>query len=672
MTNPFDPVSSYEELPPSHTFSGDPLHELPLLSYGGLPKPQRKHPFSEVFAPPEWSPILIHAAFCLLSLPVLLAAASLAQERSLFWTRTIVSAASGAVGLALGFSLIELGRRFIEAAAWATLIHQSRIPSAPGMILNDFVAITEDRIYDRKPWTLFILFFIILVSLANGISFILGRIISIETMNIKHEYSEILVKGALSEDDISKAGALAQTFNTFSLTWTLSPFSSHASLPAAIAFAWKNDTIYFSETSSGQLAPNGTGFGIFNANTTGPAIQQDNARPSVTRTAGSDQPGAMLRYPRWGIRINCQKIASNGNANIIPKSATGLTYIFTPRDILRSLFSSFAMDFPAILEPAINISSAMQPGDVFPADLDPSDYSLSAFFSDNGVAHSFKSVPLTMGSEGFGWVSIESVLVRLNTSYTPNGIFSLLSSQALPTGDGICLQLYEPYVLETFIGDGSPYSTSIASKGKSIVDIDPGEKNTNGPRLGVPIMQRELNSTGLAGVFDTLHGNSINQILKDNGRDAFYVPSPTVVSYTDGQGPAGYTELSPVFFAEARALSDATNATVVARSFPYKSLASALIDIPQMTAFLAGVLVLGLLAGLFVPQLPLQIPHRGFDLYSWLAVLGSEEVVGEHDLPLPKRMSLRDVRTAPGEYSTQIPLIIGSLGIFLYSSVKLA
>jgi len=28
--------------------------------------------------------------------------------------------------------------------------------------------------------------------------------------------------------------------------------------------------------------------------------------------------------------------------------------------------------------------------------------------------------------------------------------------------------------------------------------------------------------------YETLHGNSVNQILKDNGRDSFYVPSPTV------------------------------------------------------------------------------------------------------------------------------------------------
>ena len=75
------------------------------------------------------------------------------------------------------------------------------------------------------------------------------------------------------------------------------------------------------------------------------------------------------------------------------------------------------------------------------------------------------------------------------------------------------------------------------------------------------------------------HQNSVNQMIKDNGRDAKYVPNPTVflfliapflafakhnprlqlISFTGGDGFTGYTELSEVYYAKARALADAGN-----------------------------------------------------------------------------------------------------------------
>ena len=39
-------------------------------------------------------------------------------------------------------------------------------------------------------------------------------------------------------------------------------------------------------------------------------------------------------------------------------------------------------------------------------------------------------------------------------------------------------------------------------------------------------------------------------------------------------------------------------------------------------------LVLGALAGLFVPALPFDIPRRGFGLFSWVAVLYGRELWG--------------------------------------------
>lgn len=133
---------------------------------------------------------------------------------------------------------------------------------------------------------------------------------------------------------------------------------------------------------------------------------------------------------------------------------------------------------------------------------------------------------------------METVLIRLNTTYAPNGVFVTKSDASVLDGSGretwigydaaTCLQLYEPYVVETYNSSlGLPSSTRIVSKGKAIIDLDDKETETRGP-LKASDAERELNSTGLASVYETLHGNSINQMLKDNGRDAYYVPSPTV------------------------------------------------------------------------------------------------------------------------------------------------
>ena len=141
-------------------------------------------------------------------------------------------------------------------------------------------------------------------------------------------------------------------------------------------------------------------------------------------------------------------------------------------------------------------------------------------------------------------------------------------------------------------------------------------------------------------------------MVKDNGRDRFYVPSPTVgpthpvtfliffdpdfpeqaVSFTEGSGPEGYIELSPDRFAVIRARVDAANVlpylagsgNIVAQSYSDQTLAYVryaqwqLIGLPMM------VLLLGLIGELFVPRLPFNVPRRGFGLYSWLALFQSE------------------------------------------------
>ncbi|KAF7330818.1 hypothetical protein MVEN_02421000 [Mycena venus] len=639
---------------------------LSALFPSGVPKPPPQHPFASGYEAPEWAYILIHAAFCALAYPVLLVFVVLANHRTIFWSRLVVGMGCGAVGVALAASLSRLGQRYLEAATWATLIHQSRAPNNPGIRMRDFAdgsqyptsALSALRLlwnriflrgtarsarkhYDSRPWSLAVLFFLLLAS-------------------IEHQwerYYEVAIAADSSDSDIQRATALDPAFNDFTLTWTLSPFSSHGALPPAISFQWGNETVYFSETARSQLLTNGSGL------RTSP-----NRRP--TELGKAVDAGVLLRYPRWGIRIHCTKFSDPNT--IIPRSAAGFTYLFTPRDILRSLFSSFEMDFPSVLEAPLNLTTTMQPNDTFPSGLNASDIALAALFFDNGVAHSFKSVPTSMGGDGNGFVSIETLLVRLNTTYTPNGKFLTHSDLAVPDVTGqdtfigmdaaVCLELYEPWVLETYDNSvGVPTSLRIVNKGNTVVDANTTDfQEVNiAPPLTDPTLKRHLNSTNLFNVYDVAHGNSANQILKDNGRDAFYVPSPTLVSFTGGQGPKGYLELSASNFEQARALADASNVLTyfagsgqtVARCYTDDVLAETKINNFQAVIVIVTILILGLAAGLFVPRLPMSVPRRGFELYSWMAVLYSHELVLDqidHD-GLAKRMELRDIENRLGD-----------------------
>lgn len=105
-----------------------------------------------------------------------------------------------------------------------------------------------------------------------------------------------------------------------------------------------------------------------------------------------------------------------------------------------------------------------------------------------------------------------------------------------------------------------------------------------------------------------------------------------MVSFTDGQGPSGYTELSASRFAAVRGAVDAMNVlpflvgsgTLVARSYPDQTVAYVKFVPWQMVIILAVILVIGLVAGICVPVLPFEIPRRGFGLYSWIALLKSQ------------------------------------------------
>jgi hypothetical protein len=102
----------------------------------------------------------------------------------------------------------------------------------------------------------------------------------------------------------------------------------------------------------------------------------------------------------------------------VPKSENNLTYVFTPRSTIRSLFDHFDLPFPQVLEQPFNFSWVVYPNDTLPSGLDTTGISMGgetfriinhwllmifhpfslAFFSDDGIAHSVKQTPASEGT----------------------------------------------------------------------------------------------------------------------------------------------------------------------------------------------------------------------------------------------------------------------------------
>ena len=205
---------------------------------------------------------------------------------------------------------------------------------------------------------------------------------------------------------------------------------------------------------------------------------------------------------------------------------------------------------PSLTKPDLRL---LDPNDTIPATVDPLNVSyLSGFFFipftyfafdprltvkwyDNGVAHSFHTRTIRdTDTATQGWTTVETVLIRLNTSYTPSGRFPVYSNRSIPDANGaetrigydaaVCVERYDPWIVEAYnTSVGSPTTLRVIGRGFGNIS------SPSGKIQGYPIQNtRNLNTTNKRDAFFVAHDNSINQMVKDNGRDFFYVPSPTV------------------------------------------------------------------------------------------------------------------------------------------------
>ena len=98
----------------------------------------------------------------------------------------------------------------------------------------------------------------------------------------------------------------------------------------------------------------------------------------------------------------------------------------------------------------------------------------------------------------------------------------------------------------------------------------------------------------------------------------------------------------------------------MARKYQDIVVSDASINTPAMLGYLAFVLLVGLIAGLFVPRLPLGMPRRGFEMYTWMAAFQAGDLVAEIDehageKEVSKNMELDEIESAMGDLKVKYP-----------------
>ena len=91
--------------------------ELAVLRF----EPPRSKPLFRGFERPSFSRIAILTILCLIAYPAFYILTFVAKDRSLFAVRSIVSVWCSSIGFALGYILLKIGARHLEAASEFTL-----------------------------------------------------------------------------------------------------------------------------------------------------------------------------------------------------------------------------------------------------------------------------------------------------------------------------------------------------------------------------------------------------------------------------------------------------------------------------------------------------------------------------------------------------------------------
>ncbi|KAJ8520160.1 hypothetical protein ONZ45_g2982 [Pleurotus djamor] len=457
------------------------------------------------------------------------------------------------------------------------------------------------------------------------------------------------------------------TLNNFALTWTLFPVSPAGTTPSTTVLPWETDRVYFYDNISQSLLFASDDCVSLATNSL-PEIDVLNSTATLTATSrdGGNDPGMIARFPKWGMRIHCVK--ETHPSAIIPRSNHNYTYLFTHRDTLSELFRSINMDVPVFLNQTLNESS-LNPSDSIREYMDYSVFGTVGWYHNTGDTISFHTKPVSLGPSGAA--TLETVLVRLNTTFAPNGEF-LAYGDVVPGSQGsrigydaaVCLQMYEPWIVEARNSSVSSGLFRLVGKGSEVTDGDGRKEKLLGSRVDSAL--RNITEKSITEVFSTAHASAITSMIKDNSNAMFYAPTSMSISFSSGSIDPNYpymsyTRLDAKQVEKARAMADVHNVlsylsgcdNLVARSYPNRLLSNVRILPAFLIAFTLFVAILGLLAGLFVPKLPLGVPRRDFHAYSWAAMYVGGEMKYEpgegKDEVFEKSMEMEEIERRFGD-----------------------
>ena len=160
-------------------------------------------------------------------------------------------------------------------------------------------------------------------------------------------------------------------------------------------------------------------------------------------------------------------------------------------------------------------------------------------FPDSGEGVSLHSMPPERLPVDYqGWTTVETVFIRLNTSFTPSGHFPVYSNKSLPDANGtetrigydaaVCVQNYEPWIVEVYNTSYAPapsaFALRIVGEGGIGTSLPPSGTIQGAPIEGI----RSLSAMGKDIAFSIALTNGVDRMWEGANRGGDYVPSPTV------------------------------------------------------------------------------------------------------------------------------------------------
>ncbi|KAE8225146.1 hypothetical protein CF319_g2076 [Tilletia indica] len=574
--------------------------------------------------------------------------------------------------------------------------------------------------FRRATWGIEVPASLGLLLLAGAFGFSADRTlkISVELRAQNDIFDAISVGGDLSAADVTGAASIQPFFDDFVRTWTLQSTAA-LKLPSTVKLALPGQSdqfAYFTEVLPDNFLPDFEGYGSFSNDTRTSsnyaAVAQANSswKPdspdswtTIIGGGGTDSDGEEntvlrnVRWPRWGVQARCQRLQNLGRYFVPDISQTPdatvadrLSVLFLTREILSSVLATLDVPLPSTLQTARNLN--MSYGDlnnVLPAGLNAADVAIAHPFYANGVAQAFFSRPImaedeinpdasvpdayknTPGSAGRGWSSLEIVLIRLKPELAgPGAQFGMVANVTDNNGNfgdvgfdvGVCVERFDPFLVEVFQGK-SIQSSRIISQAADFTS-QKGMPRSSQVSAG---SATNLNSTGKFAAYSVAHDNARNALLKDNGRDASWVPNPTLTSMSSGAegGPAGYGRLDPERLADMLASADTRlllpylvgRGKVEARSYDLKQIARVSCIVSWLNIVFGVIIGCGLLGIFFVPRLPAGLPRRSTSPISWLVAFSGAGALRIGSTPAGAVLSGRssanpDRKSASGSFAS--------------------